>query len=72
MLVYVPTISDYCCVDTKPNRIGLPLTGKNDDFRAIAVTEQSCDVPILKVERYISDRFLLVLVADWTVTEVNK
>ena len=45
----------------KPNRRGLPLTGKNGDFSAISVTERSCAAPILKVERYISDRFLLVL-----------
>ena len=62
VLVYMFTPPQIAVVSTrKPNRRGLPLTGKNGDFSAITVTERSCAAPILKVERYISDRFLLVL-----------
>ena len=62
VLVYMFTPPQVAVVSTrKPNRRGLPLTSKNGDFSAITVTERSCAAPILKVERYISDRFLLVL-----------
>ena len=62
VLVYMFTPPQIAVVSTrKPNRIGLPLMGKKGDFSAITVTERSCAAPILKVERYISDRFLLVL-----------
>ena len=64
MLVYMFTPPQIAVVSTrKPNRRGLPLTGKNGDFSAITVTEGSCAASILKVERFISDSFLLVLVA---------
>ena len=61
---YMFTPPQIAVVSTrKPNRRGLPLTGKNGDFSAITVTERSWAAPTLKVERYISDRFLLVLSA---------
>ena len=45
----------------KPFQIDLQSTHNNSDFGAISVTERSCASPILKVERYISDRFCAIL-----------
>ena len=48
----------------KPYRILLELLfthTENDDFNAVSVTERSSAAPILKVERHISDMFLLIL-----------
>ena len=39
----------------KPYGIRLLFTHKHGDFRAISVTERSCDLSITKVAHYISD-----------------
>ena len=43
----------------KPYRIGILFTNKDDYFASVSLTVQlqNCAAPILKVNRYISDRF---------------
>ena len=57
------TLPDSFCAGTITIPVGYLFTHKNGDFGAISVAERSCAAPspISKVERYISDRFLVTL-----------